>query len=302
MKVVVSILHYNTPNETIDCVDSMLKLVAEDISFETVILDNGSTTPFLIDTKKYKSINLKLIRSETNLGFTGGHNLVYDTNKNSDFDYFLILNNDIILHPRSIKSLLDTFKETNVGAVVPKIYFTKGREYHKTRYSSKELGNVIWYAGGNIDWKNVTSRHIGVDEVDAGQFDKKTEIKFATGACLLIKKEVIDKIGLFDKRYFLYYEDADLSVRILRAKYKLIYQPESIVWHNNASSSGSGSDLHDYYLSRNKMIFGMKYASPIVRIHLVKESLRLLRYGRKWQKRGVLDYFKKNFGKGTYAK
>jgi GT2 family glycosyltransferase len=195
--------------------------------------------------------------------------------------------------------MISSFK-SGAGGVVPKIYFTKGHEYHKDRYKKDDLGKVIWYAGGTIDWDNVTSKHLGLDEVDKGQFDEEGKITFATGACFLVKKEVIEKIGLFNENYFLYYEDADLSMRIRKEGYDILYTPKAIVWHSNAASSGSGSNLHDYYLTRNKLVFGMKYAPLKMKAFLLKEAFKILSSGREWQKKGVRDYFVKKLGKGSY--
>ena len=130
------------------------------------------------------------------------------------------------------------------------------------------------------------SKHRGVDEVDHGQFGEEEEIGFATGACLLMRKKLIKKIGSFDEKYFLYYEDADLAQRIQKSGYKIFYNPKAILWHNNAGSSSSGSALHDYYLTRNRLLFGMTYAPLKTRLFLIKESAHLLRKGRVWQKKG----------------
>lgn len=300
MKVVISILHFNNDKDTIDCLNSILEQDLPSIEIKTYVLDNGSEKTFEVDVDKYKKIGLVVSRSRINTGFTGGHNLIYEKVQDYEFDYFLILNNDSMLEKDAISELVKSIHKEKIGAVVPKIYFTKGREFHKDRYRQSETGRVLWYAGGAIDWNNVMSRHIGVDEVDAGQFDREGEIDFATGACLLMKKEMLKKIGLFDEKYFLYYEDADLSVRMIKSGYKILYQPRAILWHNNAGSSASGSALHDYYLTRNRMIFGMKYAPLRVKVHLIKESLGFLIDGRKWQKIGVKDYFLKKFGKGSY--
>ena len=302
MKIVISILHFNNDADTIDCLNSILKLDLRSINIETHILDNGSAKKFVIDATLYKKINLVISRSNINTGFTGGHNLVYEKVKDQQFDYFLILNNDSLLEKNSIYELAQSMSEGHVGAVVPKIYFTKGREFHKDRYKKSDTGNVLWYAGGKIDWNNVMSRHTGVNEVDTGQFDISHEVDFATGACLLLKKELIRKIGFFNDKYFLYYEDADLSVRIIRSGYTILYQPKAILWHNNAGSSASGSALHDYYLTRNRILFGMKYAPFKMKVHLVIENTRLIFFGREWQKKGIRDYFIRNFGKGSYIK
>ena len=151
-----------------------------------------------------------------------------------------------------------------------------------------------------MDWKNAQSVHIGVDEVDQGQYDKSHKINFATGCCILLKREVLETIGLFDKKYFLYYEDADFSQRITKSGYEIYYVPSAILYHDNAGSSGSGSELHDYFLSRNQMIFGMRYAPLKTKAALIRQSLRLIRNGRQYQKKGIVDFYLSRFNIGTY--
>ena len=300
MNVIISILHYEKTQDTLECLNSVLRSNLEGIEIRTYVLDNGSSEKLVIDSKKYSQIGLVVLRSDKNTGFTGGHNLIYEKIQDMNFDYLLLLNNDSLLSEDCLKKLIKGSKKELVGAVVPKIYFTKGKEFHKDRYKESEKGKVIWYAGGLIDWDNVQSIHRGVDEVDVGQYDESCEINFATGACLLIKKEVIKKVGLFDERYFLYYEDADLSMRIVKSSFRILYYPEAYMWHNNAGSSSSGSELHDYYLTRNRLIFGMKYSPIVVRAHLLREALKQLINGRKWQKIGVKDYFLRKYGKGSF--
>lgn len=300
-KVIISILHYNSNRDTVACLNSLLEANFKEINVKTYVLDNGSNETLDVDLELYKPIGLTLLKSGENLGFTGGHNLVYSRVKNFDFDFFLLLNNDSVVERDFLTQLLAGFSD-NVGGTVPKIYFTKGMEYHKSRYSKDEEGRVIWYAGGYFDWDNVMSVHRGVDEVDHGQYNTVSQTSFATGACFLIKNEVLKDIGLFDKRYFLYYEDADLSLKITSKGLKIMYIPDAIVWHNNAGSSGSGSELHDYYLSRNRMLFGMKFSPLKTKVALTRESLRLLYNGRKWQKRGIKDYYLRRFGRGSYRR
>lgn len=299
-KILISVLHYNNVNDTINCLKSLLGLNLSGLEIKTYVLDNGSREDFRLNASDYSKINLSILRNNKNAGFTGGHNLIYEKIQDKDFDFLLLLNNDSIIEKDCLVRMAEKMKTEKIGAVVPKIYFTKGMEFHKDKYKEKELGRVFWYAGGFIDWENVQSRHRGVDEVDNGQYDKSCEIDFATGACLLLKKEVLRKIGLFDERYFLYFEDADLSQRILKAGYKIVYQPKALLWHNNAGSSGTGSSLHDYYLTRNRMLFGLKHASLKMKTHLVRESVGLLLHGRKWQKKGVQDFYLRKFGIGSF--
>jgi GT2 family glycosyltransferase len=299
--LIVSILHYNNPKDTVGCLDSLTKSNLPGISLKTFVLDNGSSEELELDTTQYEKINLSLIRVEKNYGFTGGHNLIYEKTQNTGYDFFLLLNNDSILQKDCIKELVYNAEKQKADACVPKIYFTKGREYHKDRYNTDESGRVLWYAGGEIDWLTVMSNHVGLDEVDKGLYDEIVDASFATGACLLLRKSMLEKVGLFDEKYFLYFEDADLCVKILKKKGIVKYIPSAVLWHSNAGSSGSGSSLHDYYLTRNRMLFGMRYAPVWTKVHLVKESLRLIREGRYWQKKGIRDYYLGKFGKGSFA-
>lgn len=299
IKIYISILHFNTPKETNECLESLSKISSAGMDVKVVVIDNASREKYSLP--KGTSSSVHLIRSEVNLGFAGGHNkgILYGLSKGAE--YILILNNDTILEKDFLMELLSPMKDAKIGVTVPKIYFTKGHEFHKERYSKSDMGKIFWYAGGIIDWQNVISSHRGVDEVDIGQYDKMEPTEFATGACLLIKREVLEKTKGFDERYFLYYEDGDLNMKIKHLGYKILYVPKSIVWHNNAGSSGSGSTLQDYYISRNRLLFGMSYAPLRARVALFRESLKILVSGRKWQKIGVRDYYLKRFGRGTFV-
>ncbi|MCG2691291.1 glycosyltransferase [Microgenomates group bacterium] len=162
------------------------------------------------------------------------------------------------------------------------------------------MGKVVWFGGAEFDWDNVYSKHIGMDEVDKGQFNQSREIEFANFCCVLIKKEVFKTIGLLDEKYFLYWEDGDFSIRAKQAGFNIIYQPKAIIWHKNSGSSGAGSSLHDYYLTRNRLIFGFKYACLRTKFALVRESLRKLITGRPGEKQGIIDYCLHRFGKGKF--
>ena len=300
MKIFVVVLNFNGWQNTIECLKSIQKLtLPRNISIEPLVIDNASSNDSI---KKIKEEFPKVIviENQTNLGFSGGSNegMTYALKNGADF--VMLLNNDTIIHPGLAENLLKPFEHDTVAAVVPKIYFEKGFEFHKNRYKDSEKGKVIWYAGGKIDWNNLLGKNIGVDEVDRGQFDIRMETEVATGCCVMIRADLLQKIGLFDDRYFLYYEDADFSQRIRSAGFKIIYEPKAIVWHKNAESSGVGSDLHDYYISRNRLLFGMSYAQIRTKLALVRESLNLIRTGRKWQKIGIRDFYIRKFNHGSF--
>lgn len=302
MKILIVILNYNGGDNTLSCLQSLDSLfIPVNTKLEIIVVDNASKDDSVRKIKTgYPSVIV--LQNKENLGFSEGNNIGIRYALSNGADYVLLLNNDTIVDKNLLKELLIASENgKNIGIVSPKIYFEKGFEFHKDRYKDNDLGNVLWYAGGVMDWKNVLGHHRGVDEVDHGQYNKEEDLGYATGCCMLIKKEVLEKIGLFDKRYYLYYEDNDLNVRVKKAGYKIIYAPKAILWHKNAGSAGgSGSSLQDYYIARNRMLFGIRYAPIRSKIALVKESFIFLLNGRVWQKQGVIDFYLRRFGKGKF--
>jgi hypothetical protein len=300
--IFVTIVNYNGEKDTLSCLKSLNEINATGIKFNVIVLDNGSREIFNVDKGLYKNFKLFLIKSENNLGFAGGQNLAIKHALVNGADYVVVLNNDVIADNNLLIELLQTFQDkSDCGLVSPKIYFAKGHEFHKDKYKENELGNVIWYAGGEMDWRNVIGSHRGVDQVDTGQYDKVQETDFASGCCVMIKKEVFERVGLFDENYFLYYEDNDFSQRVKAKGFKIYYQPKAKLWHLNAGSAGgSGSLLQDYFITRNRLLFGFKYSSTRARLALLRESIKFVFTGRDLQKKAAFDFYMRRFGKGSY--
>jgi GT2 family glycosyltransferase len=303
--IVISLLNFNGKKNTLGCLESLRNIKADNFKLTISVVDNASTdgSPSVISNLKSQISNLKFIQNKENLGFFGGHNTTIKYALSIGADYVLILNNDTYVNPNFLEELLAVAENNNaVGILVPKIYFAPGSEYHKGRYANNEKGKVLWYAGGEMDWRNVIGHHRGVDEVDRGQYNKVEETELATGCCMLIRNEIFKNNDMFDDKYFLYYEDSDLSMRVKSAGFRIIYVPASVIWHKNAGSAGgSGSALQDYYITRNRLLFGFRYAPLRSKLALFKESLSLLFRGRAWQKRGIIDFYMGKLEKGSYV-
>lgn len=300
-KLCTVILEYNNPQMTLKTLKSLNQAqIPPGIKHQIILVDNSPVPDGSLKKAVKDFKNLKYIATHKNTGFAGGNNLGIKIGLKKKFDCFLLLNNDVKV---SQTFLTQMFKSLKAGAdlVVPKVYFAAGFEYHKDRYKKSDLGKVIWYAGGQIDWDNVYSKHYGMDEVDKGQFNKAKSVELANFCCVLIKKQVFDLVGLLDEKYFLYWEDADFSIRAKKAGFKLVYQPKAKIWHLSSGSSGSGSNLHDYYLTRNRLLFGFRYAKLKTKLALIKESFKLLITGRDSQKKGIIDYYLRKLGKGNFS-
>ncbi len=298
--VTTIIVNYNTPKETELAIRSAVEAKADGFKHQVIVVDNGSKELFKL-AADLKKIGVELIRSESNLGFTGGNNLgMSHAVKKYQTDYFFLLNSDAEVEKNGVQALYEAVKDDpKAGIAVSKIYFTPGLEFHRKSYSRSEKGKVLWYAGGSIDWDNLVAYHRGVDEIDRGQFDHQTTCDFATGCALFVKRVVTEHIGILDKKFFLYSEDVDFSLKAIRAGYKIIFVPESIVWHMNGGSvaGGAGSKLQQYYQTRNRILISMRYGSWRNKLTALRFAVNTFFHGSDAERKGVLDFFLMRFGK-----
>ncbi len=297
--VSIILVNYNSKEDTIECLKSLQNIKSTGFKHSIIVVDNASREALELP-KSLQENQIQILRSESNKGFTGGNNLgIYYAVEKFNSDYVLLLNNDTTVDEEFLKELLKTAEsDPRTGMVASKIYFSKGNEFHKESYDKSELGKVLWYAGGSIDWNHLAAFHRGVDEIDRGQFDEQTESDFATGCSVLVKREILEKVGTLDKRFFLYLEDVDWSVRVTKAGYKIAFCPKSVVYHKNAGSSGgSGSPTHSYYQTRNRLLFAFKHGSWKEIATALRIAFSLLLHGSATQRQAVLHFFMMQFGK-----
>lgn len=302
--VSIIILTTNALKMTLEQLSDVSKLDVGGLDCECMVVDNGSHDGTEETIKNYKLPNMKykFIQSGANLGFAGGNNVGIEDAIKRKINYILLMNNDLIL-PKDIVKKLVNYMDNNrdVGVASPKMYFAKGYEFHKDRYKESEKGNVLWYAGGIIDRNNVYTVHRGVDEIDRDQYNKIEETDVANGACVIIRREVFEKIGLLDASFFLYWEDADFSERATRAGYKVMYYPKTCMWHKvSASTGGSGSPTNDYFLTRNRFFYSMRYSSLRTKFAVFRDTVKQIFVGRTWQKWGAIDALLGRKGMGQW--
>lgn len=299
----VIIVNFNGDKDTHECIASLAKSeLNREFKFNVVVVDNASKEPFKLSSSEQK-MEVELLRSDSNLGFTGGNNLgITQARDKFNSDFFLLLNNDTVVDPEFIKNLHKCARNhPRAGLVNPKIYFTPGKEFHLSSYTKEERGQVIWFAGGSIDWRNLVAFHRGVDEVDRGQFDYQVDAQdFATGCALLIRRELVETIGLLNDDLFLYLEDVEYSLRAKRAGFEVLFCPESVIWHHNAGSSGgAGSKLALYYQTRNRLATFMSYGFPREKITTLHLIWQILVTGNATQREALRDWVQGHMGKKT---
>ena len=206
---------------------------------EVIVVDNASKQDEAsIIQKQYPQV--KVIRSEKNLGFAGGNNLGI---KKSKGKYLFLINNDTIFKEFNVDSLINRFESSpNIGIVCPKIRFTWGAK-------------PIQYTGYTpLSKITVRNQTIGYSEEDKGQYDAPHPTPYAHGAAMLIKREAIEKVGLMPEDYFLYYEELDWSMMFTRAGYEIWYDPTCTIYHKESQSTGQSSPLRTYFITRNRLL------------------------------------------------
>lgn len=280
MKVIVIILNFKVKALTIKCVESVKKST---YPVKIIVVDNKSEDGLDLEINKFKDV--EFIQTGKNLGFTGGNNFGIKKALANGADLVLILNPDTTTNKDCIKNLVEGMEEIGAGVVGPKIYFKDEK--------------TIWYAGGVMDKLNVLGKHRGVDQKDQGQYEKVIETDYVSGAAMMVKREVFENVGLFDERYFLYYEDSDFCERAKKTGYKIMYLPKAMVYHANAQSAGLGSPLQDYYITRNRMLYAKKFLPLRTQLALLREALKNL--GNPNRRLALWDFLTGNLGKGSFS-
>lgn len=305
--VAIVVLNWKQPKLTTDTINSILRISHRRFSYQILLVDNGSPDDSLVQFENTYGQNKRilLLKNKQNLGYVEGNNTGIRYALEHQFDFVLIINNDVQVKSDFLELLIKrVLAQPAVDILGPKIYFAPGYEYYRQRYSDRERGRVIWSMGGKFDWSNVIGSNIGIDEFDQGQYDHfdPSNLDFISGCCLLVRRGVFQKIGLFDPRYFLFLEDTDFCQRAKLAGFRLTVVPKSVIWHLNSQSTITGSFLHDYFLSRNRLLFGFRYSPIRTKLALVRESLRLLfdRQSSYWKRQGIIDFYFGRFGRGSW--
>lgn len=266
-------INYNQAAVTCDLLDSTRTLTYPNV--EVIVVDNGSKDDLVQRLQRGNYPNVVLVRSEENLGFSGGNNLGLQYAKG---DYYFFLNNDTIVTPDLLEKLMLPFSEQpNVGVVCPKIRF-------------HDQPQVIQYAGYH-PLNEYTGRtwSVGLMEVDRGQHDQPGATWFAHGAAMLVSRAVLERAGSFDNSFFLYYEELDWSARIRRAGFQIYYQPKALIFHRESMSVGKANPMKVYYHTRNRLWFMRRNVSgvPLLIFYLYYFFLALpkalIQYALPWQ-------------------
>ncbi len=294
-RVFIILLNYNGQNDTCECLASLKKITYS--NYRIILVDNGSKDggKFLGWVGK-KFPEVITIARETNTGFSGGNNVAIRYAIAHSADYILLLNNDTIVALDFLTHLINAAESSkDIGVVGAKIYFAGTKK--------------IWYNGGIFSWFG-GGKHVDYNKLDNYPSEESVkETDYVTGCTLLIKREVIEKIGLLEEAFFLYYEDVDFSLRARKAGYRLVVAQGSHVWHKISQTTKKlGNPVIQYYHYRNAFLLSRRNAPRILlagiylwsALQYIKQLILLLSPSKHANARaimrGIQDFHKGNFG------
>jgi len=301
-KTAIIIINWNGKHYIDDCIGSLENQRLSRDLYDIYVIDNASdddSVSYLI--KNYPFV--KIIKNIANIGFSDANNIGIRLAIQKKYEYIWLLNNDTKTDRDCLNNLIEKANIFDPVILGHKIFFYPGNEYHKNRYLKKDIGKIIWYAGGLVDWENMYCSHLGVDEVDTGQYDGIKDTDFVTGCSMFMTRTAALKNGLFDPRYFMYLEDFDYCRRAKEKNIKVVYVSEPVIWHKNAGSSGGpGNRLHEYYMTRNRLFTGLRYAPLKTKLALFRESVKFLFIGSHIKKQAIIDAMLGRWGKQNAEK
>lgn len=299
-RLTIILVNYNGKQYNEACIESVL---AGQSAFDRKILvvDNASGDDSMGRLKERygNDAKVELLRLDDNFGFSYANNVGIRRAMEDGADYVLLLNNDTEIAPDMLAQLAACAARHPDSVIAPKIYYSDRRD-------------VIWSAGGRVSPFIRKVSHIGLDRTDRGQFEEETEIGFATGCALFIPCGIIERAGLLDEDFFLYYEDTEYCFRLTELGIPIYFCPEAVMYHKvGASSKGADSPLCAYYIARNWLLCNRKHLGVRYPLFLVYYGINRLVCCLLWLLhgksalvqatwRGIQDYREGKLGKSGY--
>jgi len=246
--------------------DSLLKQTYTE--FILYVIDNASTDETVQCLSDYKDPRIIVVSNTTNVGVAEGNNVGIRAALRDECKSVLLINNDTSFNSDLLSQLSAGLERYQSDMVVPKIFYF-------------DEPDKIWCAGGYFARIRGSAGHFGEDCKDHGQFDRSRMVLYAPTCCMLIKKDVFERIGLMDANYFVYFDDADFCYRAYRAGIKLFYVSSACLLHKVASLTGIESDFSIRYGVRNRVYYALKnlpewhvlFLLPVLQIYVIAKYM-----------------------------
>ena len=260
-KVGFIILSWNQRQMTLECLDSVMK--QDYPAFSVLVVDNGSTdgSP---DAIRAHFPQVEVLELGQNVGYSAGNNVGMMHLLKRDYSYVFLLNNDTFVDPHMLRQLVEVAEsDLRIGMVGPIMYFA-------------DLPTMIWAGYNRIDW-----RHAHMVRQGQGQLEEQVglpseaflDVDNVDTCAILVRRQVIERIGMLDTRYFINLDDVDWSVRAHQAGFRVVYVPHARIWHRVSASMGFASPATTYYMTRNALLFFWTRAPGLWKIAAVAQII-----------------------------
>jgi GT2 family glycosyltransferase len=300
LRISIIILNWNGKKDTLECLESVQQI--DYPNYQIVVVDNGSIDGSVSAIRESFS-HIHIIENQANLGFAAGNNVGIEYAVSEGADYIFLLNNDTTVDSQLLREFIKASeKYPDAGILGAQIYIYKDPK-------------KIWYAGAKWLPEQAQFIHLGIGEVDSGEnWQEIRETEYICGCALLIKTEVVKKIGVLDPRYFLIWEETDWCYRARQAGYRCLVVPNAKVWHKISASFSGGNQSHhaQYFWWRNRFLWiekNINFPASLKLYWVILKEIRRqirrylnssttqqerLRIKAAWQ--GINDYIFRRFG------
>jgi len=258
-RAIAIVLAWDHIDDTVECIDSLTMSNYQNL--QITLVDNGSIDgTAAIVAEKFPGV--KVLRIENNVGIAQGYNFGLEHAIEEEADYVMVMNNDTIASPDMVSELIRAMdEEPDAGMLMPKVFVSNGDE------------DRLWCAGAK--WRKFppSVKLIGANERDGRKFSQVRELEFAPSCCLLMSREALDQVGLFDPKYYFYFDDWDLSARFRAGGYKILFVPRAHLWHKVSVSTHKSEKPNQWWYIMGK---------SSVRFYLTYRNLSILIVHTAW--------------------
>jgi GT2 family glycosyltransferase len=255
------ILNWNQPEFTLDCLDSVEESLYPRNT--VVLVDNGSTdgSPEIIRTR---FPGATIIENPQNKGYSEGNNIGIQYALDQGADYIFLLNNDTLVDPKMLSEMVQVaLSDPDIGIIGPTMFYI-------------DPPDMLWGGQNRIIWHRAHAERQKIGErlnIEALSNQPPAFVDYIDSCAILIKREVLEKIGLMDSKYFINYDDLDLNLRAKKAGYKIVYVPRAVMWHKVSAAMGQASPATTYYMIRNSLLFFWTHTPAFWKIPAISQIL-----------------------------
>ncbi len=259
--LITVILNTNRRDDTLECLASLAR--NDYPNHDVMVLDNHSTDGS-VEAIQTSFPQVSIVQLEENKGYAGNNNVGIQKALDKHADWVFVLNEDTVLAPDCLSKMIEVGEnDPEIGIVGPLVYHYDESDFIQT-------------AGGVLGryWE---SQHLAADELDQGQYQAPRVVDWISGCGILVRRSVIEEVGMIDERYFYYWEETEWCLRAGLNGWKVVNVPDAKMWHKGVQRNHQPKPSVTYYATRNRLLTISKHHAPLrIWIHTWAQLLRTL--------------------------